>query len=269
MHEVERQAHIVELLDYKNFVSIQDIADVTLASESTIRRDIVAMDQLHLLKRVRGGAKGIGKHKVPKVQDRPFSENIGKNRAEKMAIAWEAAKLCRDGDSIILSGGTTIYQMCPFLVDKNLQILTNSFPVAAYLIAHSQCTVTVPGGIVYREQDIILSPHAGQQEERFHASRMFIGAAAIKKSGVLETNPLITQSVQRLITCADELIVCADADKFSRSASLVLAPLDKISRIITDARVSEQILADFQTEKGIIRVAKEMEKYVDLIKANP
>ncbi len=44
------------------------------------------------------------------------------------------------------------------LADRRLQILTNSFPIAEHLLHNSRNTITLPGGAIYREQNIILSP---------------------------------------------------------------------------------------------------------------
>ncbi len=52
----ERQKIIVEAVNQKNMVKLQDLMDLTGASESTIRRDLTQLEQSRYLKRVHGGA---------------------------------------------------------------------------------------------------------------------------------------------------------------------------------------------------------------------
>ena len=67
-------------------------------------------------------------------------------------------ELCDDGEPIIINGGTTTFQMVHPLATKRLQVFTNSFPIAEHLLKHSKNTIMLPGGTIYREQNIILSP---------------------------------------------------------------------------------------------------------------
>ena len=65
---------------------------------------------------------------------------------KKRAIAQAAVELCDDGDSIIINGGTTTFQMVHFLAPSRMQVMTNSFPIAEHLIKHTRNNVMVPGG---------------------------------------------------------------------------------------------------------------------------
>ena len=48
--------------------------------------------------------------------------------------------------------------MVHYLARRRMQILTNSFPIAEHLLRNSKNTIMLPGGAIYREQNIILSP---------------------------------------------------------------------------------------------------------------
>ena len=51
----------------------------------------------------------------------------------------------------------------------------------------------MPGGTLYREQNIILSPYEDDGISRFRASRMFMGAAAVGQHGVMQTDVILVQ----------------------------------------------------------------------------
>jgi DeoR family transcriptional regulator, ulaG and ulaABCDEF operon transcriptional repressor len=239
MHEKERHRLILSAVEGKPVVTVQELVNLTDASEATIRRDIAALHLQKRLRRVRGGAEGITPPQFVGLAGRPFRVNETIHTAQKRAIAREAAKLCRDGESIIINGGTTTWQMVNFLTHHRMQVFTNSFPIAEQLLHHSKNSVMVSGGMIYREQNIILSPFDNDVTRNFYAQKMFMGAQGIGPLGLMEGDPLLIQAEQKLINQADELIVLVDSSKFRQRSSLILCGLDRISTIITDDGVTE------------------------------
>ena len=240
MHEKERHRLILAAVQDKPVVTVQDMVELTDASEATIRRDIAALHMQKKLRRVRGGAEAISPPQFVGLAGRPFSLNETANMAQKRAIAREAVALCEDGDSIIVNGGTTTFQMVYPLASRRMQILTNSFPIAEHLLKHSKNTILLPGGTIYREQIIVLSPFENDVTRNFYARRMFMGAQGLGALGLMEADPLLIQAEQKLINQADELVVLIDATKFERRSSLILCGLERIATVITDDRVDDR-----------------------------
>ena len=104
--------------------------------------------------------------------------------------------------------------MAGFLRERHLKVLTNSYPLAETLIHDSNCRVALPGGEVYREQKLIVSPFEEDAIQHYSASRMFMSAIAIGPLGVIEGDPLIARAETKLLKRADKLIVLADSSKF-------------------------------------------------------
>jgi len=98
----------------------------------------------------------------------------------------------------------------------------------------------VPGGVIYREQNIILSPFENDVTKNFYARRMFMGAQGLGPLGLMEADPLLIQAEHKLIGQADELIVLADSTKFENRSSLVLCPLGRINTVITDEGITDK-----------------------------
>lgn len=240
MHEKERHRIILSAVQEKPVVTVAELVDLTESSEATIRRDIAALHVQKRLRRVRGGAEALSPPQFVGLAGRPFRVNEIMHQREKQAIAKAAAALCADGDSVIINGGTTTFQMVNHLAARRLQVFTNSFPIAEHLLKHTRNTVMVSGGTIYREQNIILSPFDNDVTRNFWARRMFMGAQGLGPLGLMETDPLLIQAEQKLIDQADELVVLADSSKFSRRSSLILCPLKRISTVITDDRISDQ-----------------------------
>lgn len=239
MHELERQKIILSAVQEKPVATVAELVALTNSSEATIRRDISALHLSKQLRRVRGGAEALHPPTHSSLAGRPFSVNQSMHIIEKRAIAREAVALCNDGDDVIINGGTSTYQMVHLLTNKRMQIFTNSFPIAEHLLQHSKNQLTLPGGTIYREQNIILSPFENDVTNSFCAKRMFMGAHSVGRLGLMESDPLVIQSEQKLLGQADELVVLADASKFERRSSLLICSLERIDVLISDERIDD------------------------------
>jgi DeoR family transcriptional regulator, ulaG and ulaABCDEF operon transcriptional repressor len=240
MHEKERHRVILSAVQEKPVVTVQELVELTSSSEATIRRDIAALHVQKRLRRVRGGAEALTPPQFVGLAGRPFSVNETMHAAEKRAIAREAVALCRDGEPIIINGGTTTFQMVHFLTNRRMPIFTNSFAIAEHLLKHSKNTVMLSGGTIYREQNIILSPFDNDVTRNFYARRMFMGAQGLGPLGLMEGDPLLIQAEQKLIDQADELIVLVDSSKFRQRSSLILCGLTRIATVITDEGIEDR-----------------------------
>ena len=240
MHESERHRIILSAVQDRPVATVADMTAMTGASEATIRRDIATLHVQKKLRRVRGGAESIAPPQFVGLAGRPFSVNETLNIAQKRAIARAAVDLCRDGDAIIINGGTTTFQMVHPLSARRCQVFTNSFPIAEHLLKHSKNTILLSGGTIYREQNIILSPFDNDVTRNFAAQRMFMGCQGLGPLGLMEADPLLIQAEQKLIGQADELIVLADSSKFRRRSSLILCPLSRVTTVITDDGITDR-----------------------------
>jgi DeoR family ulaG and ulaABCDEF operon transcriptional repressor len=193
------------------------------------------------LVRVRGGAQPTvgtregGLH----LQGVPFHENINRNRAAKEAIGEAAAALCRPGDAVIIDGGSTTLQMCPGLEPLGLQVLTNSLHIVSALLQQPNTRVSIPGGVVFREQNVVLDPFEDASTRSFHASRMFVGAAAVNRHGLMQNDIILVQAERKLLALTEELIALVDSSKFHASAGHLLCELSNVNTLITDSDIGD------------------------------
>ncbi|MDO6587232.1 DeoR/GlpR family DNA-binding transcription regulator [Salipiger sp. 1_MG-2023] len=238
MHESERHRLILSAVQDRPVVTVPDFVALTGVSEATIRRDIATLHMQKKLRRVRGGAEALAPPQFVGLAGRTFAVNETLRTRQKQAIARAAVDLVSDGEPIIINGGTTTFQMVHPLASRRLQVFTNSFPIAEHLLKHSKNTVMLPGGVIYREQQIVLSPFENDVTHNFYARRMFMGAQGLGPLGLMEADPLLIQAEHKLIGQADELVVLVDSTKFEARSSLVLCPLERIHTVITDDGIS-------------------------------
>jgi DeoR family ulaG and ulaABCDEF operon transcriptional repressor len=240
VHERERWQVIKALLRERSLVRIADACRATGASEASVRRDFANLAEQGVAIRVHGGLEALpdtvnARGDVPSLATRSFDVSQTLNIDAKRAIAKSAVALCVDGETIIINGGTTTYQMGEYLRERRLKVLTNSYPLAEILIHDSKCRVALPGGEVYREQGMVVSPFEEDAIQHYSATRMFMSAISIGPLGVIEGDPLLARAESKLLKRADKLIVLADSSKFASRGSLVVCPLSRIHTLITDS----------------------------------
>ena len=260
MHDRERATIIVNLLRQQPVVHVGQVVEATGASPASVRRDFTKLVEAGQARRVHGGVELPGNDGQPgaPLATRAFDVSRTLNGEAKRAIARAAVELCADGEAIIINGGTTTYAMADFLRPRRLKILTNSYPLAERLIQESQNRVALPGGEVYREQKLIVSPFDDDAIQHYSASLMFMSAISIGPLGVIEGDPLIARAETKLLRRAERLVVLADSSKFARRGSLVVCPLARIDTLITDEGAPAEAL-DMLRAAGvkIMRVALE------------
>jgi DeoR family ulaG and ulaABCDEF operon transcriptional repressor len=250
MHERERFQIIRAMLKERALVWTADVLKATGASEASIRRDFAKLAENGFALRVRGGLEAAANGADRAFEPRTFEASSVLNIDAKRAIARAAVDLNEDGESIIINGGTTTFEMAAYLRDRHLKVLTNSYPLAEVLIRESPCRVALPGGEVYREEKLIVSPFEDDATQHYSASRMFMSAISVGELGVIEGHPLIARAERKLLARARELVVLVDSSKFASRGSLVVCPLSRVARVITDSGVPPAAL-DMLREAGI------------------
>lgn len=244
MHAAEREQGILNALSQRGFISFRDLEKQIDASPATLRRDLERMATTGLIERVHGGVKLIAKLPAasaspPRLAGTPFHENIARNRKQKERIGRAAAALCAPGSALMIDGGSTTLQMCRHLEGLNLQVLTNSLHIVDALLPQPGTRVLVPGGSVFREQNIILTAAGDDTMPRFHAPKLFMGAAAVGVRGVMQADVVLVAAERRLIERAEELILLVDSSKFQGSGNVV-CELKEIDVVVTDKGITKK-----------------------------
>lgn len=235
--ETERRRVIIETLKDRPFATVRDLVDVLGVSPATIRRDIAKLHDLGTIRKVFGGIASPEGSAAERVHAKPFEENQVLNVAAKKAIAAVAAGLVRDGDSVIVNGGSTCFLLAQLLGRRPLKIYTNSMPVAAWLWEHGVAHLVLAGGDLHREPGILYESQPAEPD--FYASKFFLGTQAIGPQGLMESHPLLARANRQLTDWADEVVVLADSSKFRIRARHTILSLTRISTLITDSGLAD------------------------------
>lgn len=232
----ERRQHVLDLIARHGFVSLADLARSLGVSESTLRRDLGYWQDKGLVKRIHGGAMFTGDAVgLPALEDR-----AGRQHEEKRAIAAVAVERIRDGDAILLDGGTTTLEVARLLVGRPLQVVTNSLPIAQVLSGSRETDLVVLGGYVYPKTGVALGPMLIRALEDVHVQQLLMSVSGITAKGLFNSNMLLVEAERKMMRCADEVTVLADHTKFGRQALAHLCELEAIDVLITDRGTSSE-----------------------------
>ena len=242
MVSAERHELILRILRRSRFATVLDISGAAGSSAATIRRDLAHLETEGMVRRVRGGAEIVqtqhGAGTTPGVDELPFEYRKGVLLEKKRVIARAAAAMCEDGETIMIDGGSTTFQMAEFLMDRQIQLITNSFAIASCLVPRSQCTLILNGGVVRMDSQLVLDPFGSDMFANYSASKLFMGVYGIDETGATNTESLLIRTERAMIERARDLIVLADSSKFDRRGSLFLCGFDRIRTLITDDGIS-------------------------------
>lgn len=250
LNDLARQRQIVELLRDRPFASVRELQERLGVSAATVRRDIDKIDESGDARKVYGGVSALETSGA--VFARPYDENRDLAVEAKRQIADLAATLVKDGDAVIVNGGSTCFHLGVKLADRNIRLFTNSMPLAAYLGENGTCSLTVAGGDLHREPRVIYSSSG---PTAFYGSKFFLGAQGIGADGLLESHPLMVRSIQELSQAADQIVVLADSRKFSIHARNVALPLARVGMLITDDGLSDAAARMLETAGVAVRIA--------------
>jgi DeoR family fructose operon transcriptional repressor len=226
----ERRFRLLEIVRRRGFASLPDLAGQLQVSESTVRRDVDQLEEAGAAQRTHGGVFYTGPS--PKLVH--FEHRQATHWEKKRQIAALAAELLEDGDTVLLDGGSTTYELAQALVGRHLQVVTNSLPVATLFAASDQVDLVVVGGYVHSRTGVTLGPYANEMLRQLRVRRAVLSVAGLNEQGYYNSNLLLVETERVMMQSADEVIVLADSTKFGRSSLAHLCELGQIDILVVD-----------------------------------
>lgn len=231
----ERRNQLLEMVRKSGFASLPDLARTLGVSESTLRRDLDSLEDAGTAKRTHGGVFYTGPS--PKLPH--FDQRQPAQWDKKQAIAARAVELVEDGDTLLLDGGSTTYEVARLLVNRPLQIVTNSLPVANLFASSTSTDLILVGGYVYPKTGVSLGPYANEMLARLNVRRTILSVSGITDRGFFNNNLLLVEAERAMMEAADEVIVVADSTKFGRQSLAQLCPLNSAQHLVVDHEITE------------------------------
>ena len=226
----ERHLQILAQLEEKGTVSVAQLTQLLGASESTVRRDLIALDRLGKLHKVHGGATLTRRDFIRR--EEKLDEKLQLHMDEKEMIAAYAAAQVDDTDFVYLDAGSSTLLMIDHL-QPGATFVTNGLLHAQRLVAKGMKPYGL-GGELKHPTDAIIGLAAAKNLHNYNFSKCFIGTNGIAiRQGF--TTPDTDEAYLKAAAMERSFVsyVLADASKFDKVSTVSFAPLDQAA-IITD-----------------------------------
>jgi DeoR/GlpR family transcriptional regulator of sugar metabolism len=240
MLDTERRQQIVDLVEQRNSLTVTELGAHFNVSAATIRRDLNLLSKRGMIERAHGGAARRVRV-ATEMPEPPLLHRAALQADEKRRIGQAAAAHVHDGETIIVTSGTTTAEMVPHLAGHaGLTVITNAINIVLALAPSPNVTVIVLGGVLRHSELTLLGSLAEDALENLRADKLFMGSSAIHVDyGLSAENFAEARSDQTLMAAAREVIVLADHTKFGRVATVRVTPLERIRRIITGSAIAD------------------------------
>jgi DeoR family transcriptional regulator, fructose operon transcriptional repressor len=236
----ERQSRLQDLIARRGMCDLDTLAAELRVSQSTIRRDLDALEHRGLVKRTHGGVIWVGDAREPGSRPYAFGQRTEVQLDAKRAIARAARQLVQPGQTILIDGGTTTYYLAQQLLGTPLQIVTNSLPIADLFLDDENVELILSGGLLYPRYGVLLGPIAENTLASVHAKTMFLSVAGVHEGLLFNQNLLLVETEKRMMAQAQEVVLLLDSTKFGQKALVPLCQLKEVDTVVCDAELSDE-----------------------------
>lgn len=233
-------------------MSVAALADLTGASEMTIRRDLEVLAAQGVLERYRGGARNL----LLRGEEPPFALRATEGVEAKRRIAHAVADLLADGESVVLDSGTTCVEIATVLRDRRLTVMPLSLHAANALVGAPSLTLLFPGGAPRQGELALTGPLTEASLAALRFDTAIIGCCGLTAANGVTGYDLADASAKRAATrSANRVIAVADASKFTRTALAVVTPVSALDMVVTDTEAPETEVAALRAAGVLVRQA--------------
>ncbi|MFE6617760.1 DeoR/GlpR family DNA-binding transcription regulator [Streptomyces sp. NPDC008086] len=232
MSNTDRHGLITKTVRDSGGATVQELAELTGASEMTIRRDLDILAAQGVLERVRGGARTL----LLRGEEPPFALRAHESVDAKLRIAAGVSALIADGESVLLDSGTTCLEVARLLRERPVTVMPLSLQ-AIHLLGETPgpATLMVPGGQPRAAEGALTGPLTLASLAALRFDTAVIGCCGLNAADGLTAYDLDDAAVKKAgIASARRVIVAADASKFGHTAYAYVGPCTLAHTLVTD-----------------------------------
>lgn len=238
MHNFERHALILSMLQAQGHATIEAMAEACATSLQTIRRDLNTLVDSGRVERFHGGAR------LPQ-EPQAISYDAQSNLGPKETAANLLLALVPDNASLFISGGSTLAIAATVLRQRDdLTVITNNLHAAVALFDRKGIELHVVGGLSRAASASITGERAVEFIERFKVDIAIVGTSGIDLDGtLLEYDQAIVTAMRSMLANSRKKILVADASKFKGGGVVRGAYLGDFDAFVCDVEPPASILS--------------------------
>lgn len=237
----ERRKQILDTLESRGYMTVEELARALFVSVPTVRRDLTALERENSVRRTHGGATYVdSRSRLWPLELRSHVQSEAKRRIGRLA-----AGLVQDGDMIFIDSSSTSLCLAEALrTRKTLKVVTNSLPVAQLLGEAEGVDVELPGGYYHHQSGSVFGDDACDFIARRFAKYSFISCAALDvNSGATNMSRLDISVKHAFQRQAQRLVLLADHTKIGVTKLYQVFSMREIDILVTDRPLPEDVQA--------------------------
>jgi DeoR family transcriptional regulator of aga operon len=227
----ERRTWMLSTLRSVGFLSVVELARKLGVSQMTIRRDLHALENGGHVRLVHGGAsltpralRGLG-----------FVEDDDTEARERVAAF--AAELAGETDTIAIDAGATGHAVARALPENfGGCVISHSLPVLQYLSEGRAERVVALGGELLPGRHAFVGPTTEAATAELRVRTFFLSPCGIDSRGLYAESSAEAGVERQLMDIAHDVVVVVTGEAFRTSAPTRIAPLDRMTKLVTDQR---------------------------------
>lgn len=240
----ERRQQILNEILEQGYVKVSILADRFSVTQTTIRKDLSALEkQGHLLR-----SYGSAVASSAPVKDISLGKKKMINYDAKLRIARAAAALVEENDSLLLASGSTIAVFADNLKPKGrINVVTTAVNISSLLGENDSISVMQVGGMLYSNTLSVYGSDAIQTVRGIFCSKLFFGIDGMGLShGVTCATREEAELTQEMMRSSAQKIVLCDSSKLGKRGFAHIADISDIDLIITDSGFPEESRVQFE-----------------------
>ncbi len=242
----KRHQIILNEVHIHNRVLLTDLSGILNVSMDTVRRDVKELDKLNKLRKVHGGAVSNGFNIIAD-RTREIYE-----QASKMKIAQKGISLLKNGDVVLISGGSTNLEFAKLIPKRmDLTFFTPSLPMAIELLnsTSSRYDVFVIGGKLSRGSQLATGGSSINILSDITADVCFLGTGYLDvNKGITETDWEITQMKKAMINSSKRLVALTISKKLNTFNRYKICDIKDLDTLVTELDPNSASLKEYRAQ---------------------
>lgn len=245
----ERHLKILDIVNEKERVSVQELSEELGLSVVTIRKDLEELEAEGLLRRMHGYAA--------KASPDAINSRMSFRYLEKKKIAKKAVSLVEPMETIMIESGSTCALFAAELAAVNdVTIITNSTYIARSLGAAPGVKVILLGGDYDTVAEVTTGPVTELCAQEYYVDKIFVGIDGYtEENGFTNINHTRCSTVRALAKQADKVIVLTTSDKFGKRSVAKMLSSEEVHTIVTDSQLAPAYVETLQSHQIRVEIA--------------
>ena len=242
MKYIERKKQILAYLTNSNGVGdIANMCKKLYVSRSTLRRDLITLEEEGIIKRYHGGITMVS----PSSSENSINIRKMENTDKKMALAKRARTLLQDNMVIFLDSSSTVSLFIPYLKSySNLTVITNGINIASQLNTYPNIKCYICPGVLKNKSLSIIGEYASAFISNFRADIAFMSSKSITTQGIFEGDDSQALCKKEMIKNSFKTVLLLDNSKEFKEGYFKLADFSDFDVIVSNGEFGDGIMKE-------------------------